>query len=193
MSTRRIAIYGGSFDPPHVAHVLASTYVLTTQPIDEVWWIPVYQHAFDSKSELTPFEDRIAMCEHATELLGPRAVVLPVERDLGGVSRTVDTIRHLMREHPDCEFRLVIGTDVLPETHLWKDFDQICELAPPIILGRRGYPAPDGTEVSPPLPNINSGDIRKRLRRNQTVDGLLPNGVRRYIRARQLYGARETP
>jgi len=189
MSARRIALYGGSFDPPHVAHVLASTYVLTTQPIDEIWWIPVYQHAFDSKSGMTPFEDRIVMCERATELLGPRAVVLPIERELGGVSRTIDTTRHLIRQHPDCEFRLVIGTDVLPETHLWKDFDRLCELAPPIILGRRGYPAPKEMQVSPPLPNINSGDIRNKIRRNQSIDGLLPNAVTRYIHAHQLYGA----
>ena len=187
MNQRRIALYGGSFDPPHVAHVLASTYVLTAQPVDEIWWIPVFRHAFDSKSGMTPFEDRIAMCERATQLLGPRAVVLAVERELGGVSRTIDTIRHLMREYPDCSFRWVVGTDVLPERHLWKDFDGICELAPLIVLGRRGYPTPEGWQASPPLPNVNSREIRSRLRRGQPVEGLIPNSVEQYIQERELY------
>lgn len=188
MSERRVAIYGGSFDPPHIGHVLASTYVLTSQPVDEIWWIPVFNHAFDSKAGITPFEDRIAMCERAIHLLGPRAVVQTVERELGGVNRSIDTVRHLMRKYPNSSFRLVIGTDVLPERHLWKNFDELCELAPPIVLGRKSYPCPEGWEASPPLPNINSREIRSKLKRGQSTVGLLPNGVEHYIRKHSLYG-----
>lgn len=189
---RRIALYGGTFDPPHVAHVLASTYVLTTQPIDEIWWIPVFNHAFSSKAEIAPFEERIALCERATHLLGPRAQVIPIERELGGINRSIDTTRHLMKTYPDCSFRLVIGTDILAETHLWKDFELLAELAPPIVLGRRGYPAPKSMRVSPALPNINSSEIRSRLRRGVSASDLLPTSVEQYILEHGLYGAKRS-
>ena len=66
----RVALFGGSFNPPHVAHQLAALYVLETAPVDELWFVPAFEHAFGKP--LAPFDDRLAMCELAAAALGPR-------------------------------------------------------------------------------------------------------------------------
>ena len=91
----RIAIFGGSFNPPHVAHVLAVVYALAVAPIDHVLIVPVYQHPFSK--ELAPFEDRLAMCEAAMGWI-PGARVSDVERELGGESLTLRMLTHLSAE-----------------------------------------------------------------------------------------------
>src|SRR5258706_10381140 len=99
----RIAIFGGSFNPPHVAHQLVALYVLETQPIDELWIVPTYAHPFGK--DLAPYDDRIAMCELAVAALGPRAKVSRAEQELvvrpGFVaSRTLDLIEYLRERDP---------------------------------------------------------------------------------------------
>src|SRR5882724_6666783 len=112
----RIALFGGSFDPPHVAHQLVALYVLETQPVDELWIVPAYAHPFGK--HLVPFEHRVAMCELAAAALGPRARVSRAEEELANrpgftVSHTLDLIDYLA---PRGELRLVVGADILGET-----------------------------------------------------------------------------
>ena len=89
----RVAIFGGSFNPPHVAHVLAVTYVLATEDLDEILVVPCFRHPF--AKELAPFEDRFAMCELAMAWL-PKVTVSRVEQELGGESRTLRTVEHFV-------------------------------------------------------------------------------------------------
>src|SRR5678816_1236754 len=93
----RVAIFGGSFNPPHVAHMLAVVYALSTQQIERVLVVPVFQHPF--AKELAPFEDRLAMARLALGWL-PRTEVSTIERELGGESRTLRTIEALADRHP---------------------------------------------------------------------------------------------
>ena len=127
-SRKRVAIFGGSFNPPHVAHVLAAVYALSTAPIDEVLVAPVFRHPF-SKS-LLDFEHRFAMCQLALGWV-PRVTVSAVERDLGGESLTLRLVEHLARAHPAWDLRLLIGADVLADLPKWHRFDRIASLAPP--------------------------------------------------------------
>jgi len=88
----RVAIYGGSFNPPHVAHQLAALYVLETQPVDELWFVPCFKHPFEKALE--SFEDRLEMCRRAAAPLGPLGldlpdVVRPSLRDVSFHSTTV--------------------------------------------------------------------------------------------------------
>src|SRR5436853_6974273 len=96
-SPLRVALFGGSFNPPHVAHQMAALYVLETAPVDELWLIPAFRHALGKP--LQPFEDRLEMCRLAAAALGPRVDVSDVERAIGGASRTLYTLRRL-REPP---------------------------------------------------------------------------------------------
>src|SRR5512140_2335516 len=92
-----VAVYGGSFDPPHVAHVLAAAYLLACADVERVIVVPVFDHALDK--ELTPFELRLAMCELAFAELA--AVELcRIEQSLPPPSYTLETLRQLARERP---------------------------------------------------------------------------------------------
>jgi nicotinate-nucleotide adenylyltransferase len=183
----RVGLFGGSFDPPHVAHVLATTYLLSTGEVDEVLVVPVFSHAFDK--ELAPFDDRVEMCRLALGWV-PRVVVSDVERHLGTPSRTLHTVQHLLAEHSDWQLRLVVGSDVLGQVAEWHAFDAIAALAPPLVLGRAGVDEPSAPAAI--LPNGPSTDIRQALARRSPADSALiaavvPAAVRRYITERQLY------
>ena len=156
MTTQRIAIYGGSFDPPHLGHVLSVAWALSSGDVDGLWIIPTWKHVFN-KEHGASFEERKSMCELAFAPFR-NVEVSDIERRLGGASRTLETLDALEKENPDAVFRLVVGADVLPTTNRWYRWDEVVRIAPPLVIGRQGYPVPEGCPIS--IPNINSTDIR---------------------------------
>lgn len=189
---KRIGLFGGSFNPPHVAHQLVCTLALSVGKVDEVWLVPCFQHAFDKA--LAPFEERLAMCGLAAEPFGQRVRVSDVERELGKVSRTVETLEHLRQRHPAHGWVLVVGADILAEADRWYAWDRIQSLAELYVVGRSG--AESSQEIE--LPDVSSTDIRARLGRGESTAGLLPDSVHSYILERGLYpgsqaGATPTP
>jgi nicotinate-nucleotide adenylyltransferase len=175
----RIALFGGSFNPPHVGHQLACLYVLETSACDEVWMVPTFVHPFEK--QLAPFPDRLEMCRRAAaRTQGLR--VSTVEAELGGESRTLHTVQHLQREHPHDAFSLVIGADLLAERHLWYRADELERLCPFIVLGRAGYAGPE-----PALPEVSSTAIRARIARGEDCSRLVGREVLAYIHERGLY------
>jgi len=183
----RVAVFGGSFNPPHVSHALAAVYALSVAPIDEVLVVPVFRHPF--AKELAPYEDRLEMCRRAVGWI-PRVAISTVEAELGGDSLTLRTIEHLRATHPDWSLRLLIGADVLGDLPKWHRFDRIAELAPPFILGRAGVETPEAP--LPVLPAISSTEVRAALAAGQ-IDRLrdrVPAAVLDYIVERGLYGVK---
>ncbi len=180
-----VALLGGSFNPPHVAHVMAAWWTLATQGVAEVWLLPSWRHPFGK--ELAPWEDRVRMCELAVaEIRG--AQVCTAEAELAGdplVGRTARTLEHLTAKHPGHRFALVVGSDILRETGDWYRFDRVKELARLIVVGRQGFEAVAG---APALPAISSTAIRDALVRGEDVSGLLPRRVAEYVAERRLYG-----
>lgn len=188
MSERpRVALYGGSFNPPHVCHVMTVAYVLSTRPVDAVWLVPVGRHAFDKGRHLVDYAHRHRMCELAMEPFGERARVCDIEHRLPGTSRTVDTVDRLREEHPGLDFSLVMGTDLLAERHLWKDFDRLERTTPLVVIGRQGAPAPAGYTASPPLPDVSSSEIRRLVSDRQSAQDLVPRAVWEYLRDNELF------
>lgn len=181
-----LAIFGGSFNPPHLAHVLAVTVVLARFDVARVLVIPTYQHPF--AKALAPFEDRLAMCQHALGWL-PKVEVSRVEEELGGESRTLRTLEHLRERYPTTPMRLVMGADIVVESAKWFGFDRISVLAPPLVLGRAGV----AYEGAPPaiLPEISSTDIRAMIAagRDAELEAFVPRDVLAYVRERRLYTA----
>lgn len=184
----RVALFGGSFNPPHVAHVLAVTYALSAGGFQRVLVVPVFVHAFDKN--LAKFEDRLEMCRLSMGWI-PGVDVSDVERELGAPSRTVKTIERIEADHPDYALRLMIGSDVCGETGKWHAFDAIRQKAPPYVLGRVGHPDP--AAPPPVLPEISSTWVRSRLTgANRRVDDeslrrWVPTSVLEYIDDRALY------
>jgi nicotinate-nucleotide adenylyltransferase len=181
---RSIALLGGSFNPPHVAHLMAAYWTLATQDVSEVWLLPSYRHPFGK--ELAPFEHRVAMCELAARAIR-RVAVCRAEEELADdplVGKTARTLEHLRAKHPTHGFALVVGADVLPETDKWYRWDRVKEMARIVVVGREGFPPVPG---APSLPAISSTEIRARLARGDDVSGLVPREVRDYALAKGLY------
>jgi nicotinate-nucleotide adenylyltransferase len=181
---RAVALLGGSFNPPHVAHLMAAYWTLATQEVHEVWLLPAFVHPFGKA--LAPFEDRVRMCELAARLVRGVAVCT-AEAELAGdplVGKTARTLEHLTAKHPTHRFALVVGADVLQDTSKWYRWDRVQALARIVVVGREGYPPVPG---APSLPAISSTEVRARLSRGEDVSGLVPRAVAEYAIGRRLY------
>jgi len=188
---KSVAIYGGSFDPPHISHVLAAVYAQKIGGFERVLVVPVFEHAFHK--QLTTFPHRIRLCELA--FAGIEGVeVSPVERDLATPSLTLRTLEHLAALHPEWSMRLLVGSDVLGETAKWHAFDRVTKLAPPYVVARPGYEHPDARAAL--LPDVSSTRIREALAAPSDADhaallaASVPRAVLSYIAEHGLYRAR---
>jgi nicotinate-nucleotide adenylyltransferase len=183
--SREVAILGGSFNPPHVAHLMAAYWALATQGVAEVWLLPSFRHPFGKS--LAPYADRVRMCElAATPLRGVH--VCTAEQELADdpqVGKTVRTLEYLAAKHPTLRFGLIVGTDILGETDKWYRWDRVKELARIIVVGRQGHPS--GAGQNPSLPPISSTEVRERLRKGEDVSAWVPAKVLRYIAEHGLY------
>jgi nicotinate-nucleotide adenylyltransferase len=185
----RVAVFGGSFNPPHVGHVLAVTYALATQNLDEVLVVPVYAHPFDK--DLAPFPDRVEMARLAFGDVA-RTRISSVESELALPSLTIRTLEHLRREHPEWELHLLVGSDVLLESSRWTDWPGIERCAKLVVLGRVHAEHPDAPK--PLLPDVSSTRIRALLRVrasdpkvSEELAYSVPRTVLEYVDAHGLY------
>jgi nicotinate-nucleotide adenylyltransferase len=184
-----VAVYGGSFDPPHVAHLFTASYVLSTGRFDRVLVVPVFEHAFEK--HLAPFEHRVAMCRACFAGLGG-VEISDLEASLPRPSYTERTLERIAREHSDWRLRFVMGSDALADTSKWHDYARVVELAPPFVLARRGYERP---ELGPPvLPEVSSTRVRELFARaaseveaRRELGALVPAAVIAYAEQHGLY------
>lgn len=185
----RVALFGGSFNPPHVGHLMATTYVRATQAVDEVWWIPSWHHPFGKA--LVSFEHRVAMCRAIAADTSGWLKISEVEKELGGEGRTVDTLLHLRKVHPAAQFTLVIGSDIIKDLPKWKRFDEVQRLAQVLVLHRAGHPAPG--VVGPPIIEVSSTEIREKFARGEAPVELVPRAALEYARTHGLYAPALSP
>ena len=187
----RVAVYGGSFNPPHVAHVLACALVLAVEDVERVLVVPTFRHPF--AKPLAPYDDRVALCSLAFSGL-PAVQVSRVEQELGGESRTLRTLEHLAATRGDWQLRLVVGADILAEAPRWHGFETIATLAPLIVLGRAGIGGGEPDRAGPALlPEVSSTKVRESIARGdwEQAGRLVPRSVLGLIRERGLYAAPE--
>lgn len=190
--SRRVALLGGTFNPPHVGHALLAHAMLATEGIEQLWVIPVFEHPFGKSS--ADFEDRMTMCRRAFAHLGDAVKIVPLERDLPKPSYTVQTLSTLHAVRPGIEPTLVIGSDIVPELPMWRDPERLPKLSRIVVVPRQGAPM-----IEPPedldikiyrgfrLPKVSSTAIKKALASGASVDGWLDLDVLNYIEARGLY------
>lgn len=185
----RIGLLGGSFNPPHVCHVLLSEYVLQAGAVDAVWWLPVHRHAFDKDATLAPWDDRVAMAEAAVADR-TRMRVDPIESTLSPPSYTIHTVRALREAHPEHTFVWLAGADILRELPLWHRWDELRELLEFLVVGRgeRTIEVPAGARIDVhdfTLPDVSSSQVRRLIAAGERndADALLPPGVAAWLRA----------
>jgi nicotinate-nucleotide adenylyltransferase len=153
-----IAVYGGSFNPPHIGHALVASWLHWTAQVENVWLLPTYNHAFGK--QMAPWDARVEWCQALAASLGPAVSVCTVESELPTPSYSIDTLNALAKQFPEHRFRLVIGSDNLLVLDKWKAWDEIAASYAPIVVGRAGYPSPVGVVV---FPEISSTRIRVML------------------------------
>lgn len=180
-------VFGGSFNPPHAAHVLAACLAKSYLAPAKIVVIPTFMHPFGK--DLAPFEHRARMCELAMEWI-PGASVSRIEEELGGESRTLRTLKHLAAQNPGASLRLLLGADIMLDAAKWFAFDEVEKLAPPFVIGRMGFSHPRA--MAAVLPQISSSEIRAAFAggRNDILEGWLPPNVLAYAREHALYTER---
>ena len=196
-STKRIGIFGGSFDPVHNAHVALARLALAELKLDELLWVPVGQ-PWQKRRALAPVPQREAMVRLAIEG-EPRFVLSRIETQRSGPSYTIETVRELQAAQPGVRWFLVIGQDQYAGFHTWHGWQELLGLVT-LAVADRAASGPGARLVADPqvlrvpheavaLPMMaeSSTDIRERLAHGQGIDDLVPAPVARYIARHHLY------
>jgi nicotinate-nucleotide adenylyltransferase len=191
--TERIGIFGGTFDPPHLAHVALARAARDELALDEVRWVPAGQ-PWQKTRAVTPATHREAMVRLAIDG-EPRFVLDRGELMRDGPSVTLDTVRALAQQRPAAQWFLVIGADQYAGLHTWRGWRELLERVTLAVANRPGPMPPVDREVLRfthrvvPLPmlDISASTIRERVARGLPVDDLVPPAVANYIEAQSLY------
>lgn len=187
----RVGIFGGTFDPVHVAHIVAAVEVRRVLGLDRLLLVPAGDPWQKRGQVAAPAADRLAMVEAAVDgVEGLEASPIEVERD--GPSYTVDTLETLAG--PDRDLFLVVGADVAATLGTWAGVERISELATLVVVDRAGAdtarrPADRWRveHVAIPHLDVSSTDLRARAAQGWPLDGLVPPAVVRMISERNLY------
>ena len=188
-----IGIFGGTFDPPHVGHVVAAVTARYALGFDEVL-LTVANRPWQKVASrpITPAADRLAMVQALVDGIdGLAASAIEIER--GGDSYTADTIAELRSGAPGLAVSVIVGSDAAAAMTTWTRAEEVRATATLVVVDRPGAAAPDVPagwtfeRVDIPRLDISSTDIRRRVAAGEPIDGLVPPGVRSVISARGLY------
>jgi nicotinate-nucleotide adenylyltransferase len=132
---QRIGLFGGTFDPPHEAHIAACLLAMKRLKLDKVWWLVTPGNPLKDTRDLAPLESRIARAREMAR--HPRIVVTGLEAGIG-VRFTYDTIRYLLIRCPGVRFVWIMGADNLRSFHRWQNWREIAGLVPIAVVDRLG-------------------------------------------------------
>jgi nicotinate-nucleotide adenylyltransferase len=201
----RLGLFGGSFDPVHYGHLLLAECCREQCRLDAVWFLPAAVPPHKQDRHLSPAEARVEMLDLA--IAGHEAFsVNRYEVERGGVSYTVDTLRHFREEYPNADLFLLMGSDMLHDLPHWREAHEICRLAIPVVVSRPG-PGPPHFEcleglaspsrielarqhqVDMPQIELSSREIRRRAARGLSIRYQTPRAVEKYIETHRLYAS----
>jgi nicotinate-nucleotide adenylyltransferase len=189
----RIGLFGGTFDPPHNAHLALARAALAEFGVDELRWIPAGQ-PWQKARAITAAVHREAMVRAAIDGQA-RCVLDRTELERRGPSYTLDTVRAFARAQPDAEWFLIVGADQYASLHTWQGWQELLSLVTLAVANRPGPrpPVNPGLLRFPhrvvPLPmlDISATDIRARVARGLPIDAMVPPAVASYIDRHHLY------
>jgi nicotinate-nucleotide adenylyltransferase len=190
--TKRVGILGGTFDPPHIGHLVVADQVLDQLGLDEVR-LMVSNQSWQKVGErtITPAAQRLALVDAALE--GSGAVVpSALEIELGGPSHTLVTLEALIEREPGVEWLVVVGADAAAGLDTWHRADELRARHRFVMVNRPGrhQPPPPGwscEELRIPSLEVSSSEIRRLVARDRSVRYLTPDPVVRLVRAWGLY------
>jgi nicotinate-nucleotide adenylyltransferase len=199
----RIGVFGGTFDPVHLGHLILAEQCREQARLEQVWFVPSARPPHKPDLAITSFDRRADMLQLA--LAGqPTFRVEPLERDRPGPSFTADTLDELHRRDPAAELFLLLGSDCLPDLPSWHEPQRIVERATLLMVARPGFPVWTSNQVAetiglanvdrvrmlmitmPPI-GISSRDLRQRAAEGRSLLYQVPRAVEVYIKEKGLY------
>lgn len=189
----RLGILGGTFNPPHIGHLIVAENVREQLTLDKIIFIPSFTPPHKVEiADATP-QQRFEMVELAIKN-NKNFLAYDIEIGRKGKSYTIDTINALVLLHPQARFYFIIGMDNLTEFATWKSPQEIISKVDLVVVNRPGYEKPVKNEFSRyaiflrvPNIDISSSDIRKRVKFQRTIRYLVHPDVEKYITQKGLY------
>ncbi|WP_010094129.1 nicotinate-nucleotide adenylyltransferase [Ornithinibacillus scapharcae] len=184
----RIGLLGGTFDPPHIGHLIIAQEVCQALKLDKVWFIPTYEppHKNTVKVDATKRVEllKLAIKDNLSFAINT------IEIDRAGKSYTIDTINILKEMYPETDFYFIIGADMVEYLPNWYKINELIDFIQFVGVKRPGYKLVSNypiVEVDVPMVDVSSTIIRERIQRNESIQYLVPDCVHTYIKERGLY------
>jgi nicotinate-nucleotide adenylyltransferase len=199
----RVGVYGGTFDPVHIGHLILAEHAREQAQLDEVWFVPAFRPPQKEEQAVTRFDQRVEML--ALAIAGnPAFRINELEKERTGPSYTVETLAELRRRHPGTTFLLVLGGDSLLDLPFWRDPQGIVAQAGLVVMARPGVHLLDAVqlrqqlrlpagspleliELEAPQIDIASRYLRRRAAQGHSIRYCVPRAVEVYIHEKGLY------
>ena len=190
---RRVGLFGGSFDPPHIGHIAIADFILNDRQLDEILFVVSHiqwQKAVDR--EILDSHHRFEMVKLATRDFDHFSVS-GIEIDRGGDSVTVETLEVLHNQDPTAQYELIIGEDIASTLSTWRRSEELEKYADIVVVGRPGFRLEAAEQnfnfvfAKGPQVNVSSQGIRSAIKSGLPISDLVPEEVERYIRSEGLY------
>jgi nicotinate-nucleotide adenylyltransferase len=197
----RIGILGGTFNPPHIAHLLCASEARAQLGLDRVWLMPAGVPPHKPTTDEPGVAHRVTMCRLAVAAHSEWLEVSELEVEREGPSYTADTLREVHAMHPDAELTFIVGGDMAWSLPTWREPEAILELAQIAVAERVGARREEVREqlaglagagervvyIDVPRIDISSAALRQRVRGGRPITYLVPDAVSNYIAEWSLY------
>jgi len=197
----RVALFGGTFDPPHCGHIAIARAAADAFRLDKVLFAPVARQPLKAGTTATSFDDRLAMVQLAcADDLRFEASTIDAPRPGNAPNYTIDTLETLRRRMPSATLFNLVGADSFLTLPQWHEHDRLLTLAQWIVVSRPGYPLSDAAiqRLAAQAPgrihlldtvheDVAATELRRRIEQGESVGDLVGTGVAAYIRQHNLY------
>ena len=191
---QRIGLFGGTFDPPHVGHLVTAVNVRHALQLDVVvLMVANVPWQKENSRRITPADDRFALVEAAVARV-PGLEAGRIEIDHGGASYTADTLCALAEQHPDAQLFTIMGDDAAESFTTWHRYEEVATKSLLVVVDRPGKAVQLPNQftwehVEVPHLDVSSTDLRARFHDGRPLEFLIPDPVLEVVRERGLYGA----
>ncbi|MDB4911123.1 MAG: nicotinate-nucleotide adenylyltransferase [Gemmatimonadetes bacterium] len=189
----RLGVLGGTFDPPHIGHLLAASDACEALALDKVLFVPAKVPPYKSRTVQASPEQRLEMLA-LTLGSDPRFEASRLELERDGLSFTVDTLDALAKGTPGVSLFMLIGEDLAAQIAGWRDASRIADLATIVVLVRATTATQSALESTLPMTKLatrrielSSTEIRDRVRAGRSIHGFVTDAVSAFIDAAGLY------
>ncbi|GED49003.1 nicotinate-nucleotide adenylyltransferase [Carnobacterium maltaromaticum] len=185
----RVGIIGGTFNPPHIGHLVIADQVCQQLGLDKVYFMPDANPPHIDKKEAIAAEHRVVMVEKAIEG-NPLFGLESCEIQRGGISYTFDTMLELTKAHPEIDYYFIIGGDMVDYLPKWYRIDELIQMVQFVAVKRPNYADSSPYPliwVDVPAMEISSTGLRKKIKNGCSVQYLIPDKTLAYIKEKELY------